>query len=154
VPDEGRPWIYEITDEGADELHHRVEAIGSGRPYARFAVVSAGHYDLHERDLPQVLLLGYRTVNDAIQTDATALGEPISLMQMTKDGAELVVDEDLTRIQATVQGWQEHERTIFHGLASAAQSPAAAARVPASEGIEVPAEAEPEGGQAAGSGRA
>jgi len=142
VPDEGRHWIYDVTDEGHDELHHRVEAIGSGRPYARYAVVSAGHYDLHERGLRQVLLLGFRTVKDAIQTDANALGDPISLMQVTRDGARRILDEDLTLIEATVQAWQEHERTIFDQLASKPETPDTAARIPAKEGIEVPTDTE------------
>ncbi|MFL5844511.1 MAG: hypothetical protein ACJ762_07440 [Solirubrobacteraceae bacterium] len=115
VDDNGSPWLFEITPEGESEIHLKAEAIGSGRPYARYALMSAEHYRLSERDLARVRLLGYRAVDDAIRTAAEALGEPIGMYEVTQDGARCMSHEDLQGVRQAVQSWQAAERAIFMG---------------------------------------
>lgn len=113
VSDSGRPWIYEITEVGGDEVHPDAEAIGTGRHYARYALMSAEHYRLRERGLPQARVLAYRAVDDAIRTDAHDLGEPISVYTVTRHGARLLTDEELKDVSNAMAGWQKHEREVF-----------------------------------------
>jgi 20S proteasome alpha/beta subunit len=113
VSGEGKPWIYEITREGADEIHEKAEAVGSGRHYAMYALMSAEHYGLRERGLAQVRVVAYRAVDDAIRTDAQALGPPISLCVVTRESARTLEGDELAAVEQAVIAWQGHERDVF-----------------------------------------
>jgi 20S proteasome alpha/beta subunit len=115
----GEPWIYEITADGEDEIHAAAEAIGEGRHYAAYALMSASHYRMHEQELPLVRLLAYRAVNDAIRTDAKGLGEPISVCVAAGGGASLLGEDDKRVLEDELIIWQGHEREVFQSMASA-----------------------------------
>ena len=106
-------WVYEISADGEDQVHDTAEAIGAGRHFAAYALMSADHYGLHARDLAQVRLLGYRAVNDAIRTDAATLGEPIAVVEVTAAGARQLGDEEIEVLKSGLTIWQGHEREIF-----------------------------------------
>jgi hypothetical protein len=110
---DGQPWIYEVTRTGGDQEHFIGEAIGDGRHFAAYALVSAEHYDLQNRRLRQVRMLAYRAIDDAIRTDASALGPPIHLVEVTSSGARRIGEGDLEAVRGAVIAWQGHEREIF-----------------------------------------
>lgn len=110
---EGEPWIFEVTAEGLDQRHVLCEAIGSARHFAAYAIVSAEHYELQAQGLKQVRLLAYRAVDDAIRTDATELGHPVHIVQVTGDGAKRLDDGELSALKGAVTVWQGHERDVF-----------------------------------------
>jgi 20S proteasome alpha/beta subunit len=145
VSDDGCPWIYEITQDGSEEVHQRAEAIGKGRPYARYALMSADHYRLAERGLAQVRLLAYRAVDDAIRTDAQSLGGPIMLLEATRNGAREIQGTDLESLKTSLAAWQQHEQEIFEqqgALPLAPHGPAATPEPP-EHGLEPPTEPTP-----------
>jgi 20S proteasome alpha/beta subunit len=109
----GQPWIYEVTRTGGDQEHFIGEAIGDGRHFAAYALVSAEHYDLQNRRLRQVRMLAYRAIDDAIRTDASALGPPIHLVEVTSNGAQRIEEQNLEAVKGAVIAWQGHEREIF-----------------------------------------
>ncbi|MCU1349664.1 MAG: proteasome beta subunit [Acidobacteria bacterium] len=113
VSEAGEPWLLEITKNGESEVHPVAEAIGIGRHYASYALMSAEHYGLSDRELNVVRLLAYRAVDDAIRTAAADLGPPIGMYVVTADGAKCQSEEDLGGVRQAVQIWQAHEREIF-----------------------------------------
>lgn len=113
VSDAGVPWIYEVTPEGRDEEHLKAEAIGSGRPYARYALISAEHYGLRDRGLRVVRVVACRAVDAAIRTDASELGEPMSMYVVTSAGAHHLTEEEMQAVRSEVVAWQVAETEIF-----------------------------------------
>ena len=111
---EDESWIYEVTATGDDQRHGLGEAIGHGRHFAAYALVSAEHYQLTSRGLGQVRLLAYRAVDDAIRTDATGLGQPVHMIQLTAAGAQRLSDDQVAAVQNAVNAWQGHECDIFN----------------------------------------
>jgi hypothetical protein len=112
---EDEPWIYEINVAGADQLHPEGEAIGHATHFPYYLMVSTIHYRLAERGVHQVKLLAYRSVNDAIMTDAR-LGPPIKLLLVTTDGVRRLDDSALNAVRDSINGWKEQEHKIFRGL--------------------------------------
>jgi 20S proteasome alpha/beta subunit len=110
--DEGS-WIYEVTRTGDDQRHKIGEAIGHGRHFAAYALVSAEHYELRNRGLAQLRLLAYRAVDDAIRTDASGLGPPVHMIQVSRDGAMRLDQNDIEGVKGAINAWQGHERDIF-----------------------------------------
>jgi 20S proteasome alpha/beta subunit len=123
----GEPWVYEVSGSGGDQRHELGEAIGHGRHFAAYALNSADHYELTTCGLRQVRLLAYRAVDDAIRTDATALGHPVHLVEVTGEGARRLSDNDLSSVKTAVNAWQGHESEIFseQGTDLVASSPEA-----------------------------
>lgn len=109
----GEPWVYEVTKSGDDQRHNIFEAIGAARHFASYALNSAEHYELTNRQLPQVRLLAYRAVDDAIRTDATALGQPVQIVQATAEGARRLTEQEMTSLKDSITIWQGHECEIF-----------------------------------------
>lgn len=109
----GDPWIYEVTAGGIDQRHDLGEAIGAARHFAAYAIVSAEHYALPSRGLGQVRLLAYRAIDDAIRTDATELGHPVHVVQVTSEGAKRLDSDELSAVEGSVTVWQGHERDVF-----------------------------------------
>jgi 20S proteasome alpha/beta subunit len=110
---DGEPWIYEVSASGIDQRHHFGEAIGQGRHFAAYALVSAEHYELPTRGLSQVRLLAYRAVDDAIRTDASGLGPPVHVVQITDTGAKRLKDREMSGLKDAVTVWQGHECDVF-----------------------------------------
>jgi 20S proteasome alpha/beta subunit len=129
----GESWVFEISGNGHDQRHLLGEAIGHGRHFAAYAINSAEHYELTTCGLRQVRLLAYRAVNDAIRTDATTLGEPVQIVEVTNEGAERLSTEQVEGVGSSVIGWQQHETEIFKEQGVELRAPD-----PTPEGIEPP----------------
>jgi 20S proteasome alpha/beta subunit len=112
----GEPWIYEITANGADEVHPHGEAIGHARHFPYYLMVSTLHYELLERGVEQVRVMAYRAVVDAIKTDAGALGPPVHLVLVTAAGAQPLRGERLQAVHDSLNGWKTQEHDIFRAL--------------------------------------
>jgi 20S proteasome alpha/beta subunit len=110
---DGEPWIYEVTSKGIDQRHDLGEAIGEGRHFAAYALVSAEHYELPARGFRKVRLLAYRAVDDAIRTDAAGLGPPVHMVQVNSEGATRLSDEEMSGLKTAVNVWQGHECDVF-----------------------------------------
>jgi 20S proteasome alpha/beta subunit len=116
----GSPWILEVTPTGGNEEHYKAEAIGIGKPYAKYALMSAEHYGLRERGLVYAQVLAYRAVDDAIRTAARDLGPPISVYTITAEGVNEISEDELKALRQELVVWQGHEREIFELVGGAA----------------------------------
>lgn len=121
----GEPWIYEVTHKGTDQRHDLGEAIGEGRHYAAYALVSAEHYELPTREFRNVRLLAYRAVDDAIRTDAAGLGPPVHMVQVTAGGATRLSEEEMAGLKIALAAWQGHECDVFLSQAADIPDPSA-----------------------------
>jgi proteasome beta subunit len=118
-------WVYEICPDGEDQLHPHGEAIGHARHFPAYLMESTRHYDVLNRGVEQVVVLAYRAVMDAIQTDAMSLGLPVHLVLVTEKTARRLDNDRLRSIEDTLNAWKDQEKDIFRALPGEPVAPAA-----------------------------
>jgi hypothetical protein len=111
------PFILEIHKNLLHTNHIATgyAAIGSGDIFPYYAMATLKHYQMKHRPLQEVKLIACRILQDAINTAAFYLGEPIQMIEIQKKSsgqcgvARKLPGEDILALEDQVLGWKELE---------------------------------------------
>ena len=110
------PFMMEIHKNllYTDHIQTGYAAIGSGDIFPYYAMAALKHYRVKQRPLLEVKLIACRILEDAINTAAFGLGEPIHMIEIEKRDGQCGVARQLSRtdvraLQDSVTQWKELE---------------------------------------------
>ena len=118
-----QPWFLEVDGSGQLNWHtgQRFKAVGSGGAFADVAGAVMFHLiEGEDLSLDLGLQVAYRAIETTCEVSSGLVGGRVQLGMVNSEGARILTEEEVTKVQDEVTGWKQMERELLRGALAAA----------------------------------